>query len=284
MNRKDFTLVASDEYPLGASFFEGSASGKRHLLVIASATGVPQAYYGKFAAFMADSGCFDAITFDYRGIGKSLTGHVKDSRALMSDWGRYDIQAALAWGFERYEKVFLVGHSVAGQVFPVADLSVKVSAAYFVGSQCAASHLWDGRHKLFVNFFWLVANPLPTKILGYMPAFVVGGGEHLPKKAALEWRSWGLHPDGILQSGQARASYARLELPVHFVNLADDRMLAPARAVQRLKAQYVNAQTSYEQLVPAQLGLKAIGHFGFFKSRYREKLWQLPLDYFRHRL
>ena len=278
---KEITLVTSDGYALAANLFAGNSSATQ-LIVVASATGVPREYYKKFAGFLSEPGQFDALTFDYRGIGGSLKGKVSESKARMSDWGRYDLQAALAWGFENYSKVFLIGHSVAGQVFPLAGLSSKVSAAWFVGSQCAASHLWDGKYRLLVEFFWRVANPLPTKLLGYMPAFVVGGGLPLPKYAALEWRSWGLHRHGILQdNAEVKRQYEALKIPVHFVNIEDDHMLAPPRAVQYLRSQYANAQTSYQQLKPSEFGLREIGHFGFFKSRYKEKLWHLPLEYFR---
>ncbi len=275
------SLIASDGYSLAANHFTGNDTAGK-LVVIAPATGVPREYYSKYASFLVENGLFDALTFDYRGIGGSLEGSVKDSTASMSDWGRLDIEAALAWALDKYQQVFLLGHSVAGQVFPLAQLSLKVTAAYFVASQCAASHLWDGKYRLFVDFFWKVANPVPTKLLGYMPAFVVGGGMHLPKNVALEWRSWGLHQHGILKNDEGvKAAYDALKMPVHFVNIADDHMLAPPRAVQYLKSQYANAKTSYQQLRPADLGLREIGHFGFFKSRYREKLWHLPVEYFR---
>src|SRR4029079_15823557 len=40
------------------------------LVLIASATGVPRQYYGKFARFLTEC-ALDVLTFDYRGIGGS---------------------------------------------------------------------------------------------------------------------------------------------------------------------------------------------------------------------
>jgi predicted alpha/beta hydrolase len=274
-------LTASDGYQLSAQLFKGSTPSKA-LVVIASATGVPKPYYSKYATYLTETGPFDALTFDYRGIGESLHGPIKGFDAKMSDWGRLDLQATLAWGFGNYEKVFVIGHSVAGQVLPLAELSSRISAIWFIGSQCAANHLWDGVHRVLVDFFWKVSLPLTTKLLGYMPGMAVGGGPPLPKHVALEWRTWGLHPEGIWQGNdEVKSKFQALTMPIHFVGVQDDHMMAPPRAVQFLQSQYSNAQTTHEQLNPSDVGLKEIGHFGFFRSRVKDKLWHLPVDFFR---
>jgi len=280
MKMEPLQISASDGYLLAASHFKSDANPVS-LVIIASATGVPRAYYSKYADYVRRTGQFDVLTFDYRGIGESLHGKLRDNEARMSDWGRLDLQEALDWGFNNYQRVFLLGHSVAGQIFPLADLSPRVSAAWFIGSQCAANQLWDGYHRWLVNFFWKVANPLSSHLLGYMPGLAVGGGPGLPKQVALEWRSWGLHPHGIWQGdGEVQQMYQRLKLPIHFVGVADDHMMAPPRAVKFLQNQYAAAITTHEQLHPTDFGLKEIGHFGFFKSRLKDKLWHLPTDFF----
>lgn len=279
MTSTPLQLTATDGYQLAAGLFRAQASA-RSVVVIASATGVPQGYYAKFAAFAAERGGMDVVTFDYRGIGGSLHGKLTDNTAKMSDWGTLDLQAALAWCFSRYERVCLVGHSVAGQIFPLAELSQKVSAAWLVGSQCAASHLWDGRYRLAVKIFWHLANPLSTAVLGYMPGFVVGGGPGLPKAVALEWRRWGLHRNGVWQDDEeVIKKFKSLQLPVQFVSITDDHMLAPPRAVKYLQTQYAGARSSFLSLHPADFGLRRLGHFGFFRSRAGEILWELPITY-----
>tara|TARA_R110002012_G_scaffold259550_1_gene441101 strand:- start:1760 stop:2614 length:855 start_codon:yes stop_codon:yes gene_type:complete len=281
MNATPHQLTASDGYQLSAALFKASTPSKA-LVVIASATGVPKPYYSKYAAYLAETGLFDALTFDYRGIGESLHGPIKAFDAKMSDWGRLDLQAALSWGFGNYEKVFVIGHSVAGQVLPLAELSSRISAIWFIGSQCAANRLWDGMQRLLVDIFWKVSLPLTTKLLGYMPGIAVGGGPPLPKHVALEWRSWGLHPQGIWKDDKTvKEKFEALTMPIHFVGVHDDHMMAPPRAVKFLQAQYSNTQTTHEQLNPSDFGLKEIGHFGFFRSRFNDKLWHLPADFFR---
>ncbi|MEQ8807570.1 MAG: hypothetical protein RIE59_00765, partial [Imperialibacter sp.] len=76
MNTTPHQLTASDGYQLSAQLFKASTPSKA-LVVIASATGVPKPYYSKYAAYLAETGLFNVLTFDYRGIGESLHGPVK---------------------------------------------------------------------------------------------------------------------------------------------------------------------------------------------------------------
>src|SRR3546814_11795643 len=52
--------------------------GGRGLVIINAATGVLARYYHRYAAFLAGRG-FDAITYDYRGIGDSRPPRLKRS-------------------------------------------------------------------------------------------------------------------------------------------------------------------------------------------------------------
>src|SRR5215831_9165386 len=79
------TLEALDGRPIGARVYE-TPSRARATLLVNSATATPQTYYGRFAEWAARRG-FRVITYDYRGIGSSLAGHVRDEEASMADWG-----------------------------------------------------------------------------------------------------------------------------------------------------------------------------------------------------
>jgi predicted alpha/beta hydrolase len=85
-------LIARDGYRLGGTLFRPARDGERAALIL-PATGVPQAYYAKFAAFLAGRG-FTVLTFDYRGIGRSLHGDVREVDARMRDWALLDAAAA----------------------------------------------------------------------------------------------------------------------------------------------------------------------------------------------
>ncbi len=277
---KTFQIVTSNANQLSATHYSESAHQK--IIIITAATGVPQGYYHKFASHVQSRG-YDAVTFDYSGIGQSGNHHTKTQ---MSDWGRYDLDAVIQWCSERYSSIFLLGHSVGGQIFPFVSQPDLVSAAYFVASQSAFWKHWEGLERLKVLWFWYFNVPVLTRLYGYLPNWgMKSNGEHLPSPVAREWMAWGRHPEGVLQGLQDRRMLIdRIKIPMKFVSLADDHTLAPVNAVKELMKQYSNALSSHEHIIPAAIGLKRIGHFGFFKEKMKDKLWHMPIEFFDQNL
>jgi len=56
--------------------------------------------------------------------------------------------------------------------------------------------------------------------------------------------------------------------------LNSDDTYAPRAAVEALHSLYVGAQLERRHLSPQDLGVKEIGHFGFFKESFRSTLWE----------
>lgn len=275
-----FEIKTDDKASINATLFK-SEKKSPHLIIMGPATGAPQHYYRAFATYASKYSDFDVLTFDYRGIGKSLKAPIKQSKAKMSDWGALDLKAVIDWSDKKYHKVFLLGHSVSGQLFPKAKNHQRINAAYFVGSQSAYMGHWKGLFWLQVFVFWYISLPITTALYGYMPGWAMGGKVDLPKGVAREWRKWALHPQGVLQGNkQMVEEFASVRTPLHFVNIMDDRLLAPAAATHALMHCYKNAVTSYQYIKPKDLGLDEIGHFGFFKSRFQKKLWSMPMFFF----
>lgn len=277
---KKIKLITKDGVQLAANLFHNNAR-KSNLIIVAPAAGVPQYYYRNFAAFASQDFDFDVLTFDYRGIAGSLSQPIKDEKSTMSEWGSKDMNVVFKWGNKNYNKIFLIGHSVAGQIFPKAEQAKSVSAAYFVCTQTASKKYWSGWPKVVVNLFWHVAIPLALKIYGYLPKWILGG-QDLPGGVTREWRKWGLHPQGVLQGNQlVKNQFNQLHIPIHFVNVEDDRILAPVNATRELMHYYSNAITTFQHIRPKDLHIKKLGHFGFFSCGHKEKLWSMPIMYFR---
>ncbi|RED99851.1 alpha/beta hydrolase family protein [Marinoscillum furvescens] len=275
-----FELLTADKTTISATLHT-HAEKSPHLIIIGPATGAPQYYYHGFAKYASQYKDFDVLTFDYRGIGKSLKGSVKDAKATMTDWGAQDLAAAIRWGDKRYDKICLIGHSVAGQIFPKAPNNDRILAAYFVGSQTAYYGKWRGLWLLYVLIFWYVLIPITTALYNYLPGWTMGGKIAVPKPAAKEWRRWGIHPEGVLQGDPQMAKrFANVKIPLHFVSIQDDKLLAPGRATQALMHYYKNAVTSFQFIKPKDLKLSKIGHFGFFKKEFRKQLWPMPIFFF----
>ena len=239
------------------------------------ATGVPQSYYAKFAAYLAERG-FSVLTFDYRGIGRSLSGHVRDVRARMQDWALLDAAAAFAFFGEK--RIRVVGHSFGGQALGLLPDLTRISAALFVGSQ---SGYWKNWPLLGRVWMWPATHaglPLASKLFGYFPGSRLGFGEDLPAGVALQWASWCRHPRYLMGALGVEEVYSKVKLPIRAYAITDDAF-APPPAVEALRRLYPNARWETRRVAPPDVGVKAIGHFGFFRERFRDSLWREAADW-----
>ena len=105
----------------------------------------------------------------------------------------------------------------------------------------------------------------------------------IPTGAMFQWRRWCLTPDYIL-SGEpgARAAYASAEFPVLALTFADDELLLEDGS-RMLHAAYSKRPADYRLIVPAEFGLKRIGHFGFFKPQSEAALWPVVTKWIEDR-
>lgn len=276
---QQFDIRTEDDCLLRATLFSAEDSNKLVLIIPASAT--PQRYYRRFASFLQQQG-YSALTFDYRGIGESLNGDVRMSRACMSDWGKYDLRAVIDWTSKKYSHIYAVGHSVAGQILPLSGLDDKLEAVFLVASQNTSMYYWRGYPKWLILLFWYLVIPLMLRIYGYLPGWAVGGKTPLPANAAKEWKAWGTHRDGMVYGLKEREqAFANVSSRMHFVAVADDKVFAPEMAVRKLMAQYSNAESSFQLLRPTDFDLRKIGHFGFFRKQ-NKILWQQVFAFLRN--
>jgi predicted alpha/beta hydrolase len=263
----EVSLTAADGYALSGTLY-GERSGRAVLIM--PATGVPQGYYGKFAAWLGGRG-FQVLTFDYRGIGRSLSGSVRAVSARMRDWALLDAAAALQH-VSASPKIFVVGHSFGGQAMGLLPDPGRISAALIVGSQ---SGYWRNWPALGRAWMWPAAHvllPGISHLLGYFPGSRLGFGEDLPKGVALEWASWCRHPTYLIGALGVEQDYARFSAPIRAYAVSDDNF-APPSAVQALLELFPAARSEMRRVTPRELGVKSIGHFGFFRERFRATLW-----------
>lgn len=181
-------------------------------------------------------------------------------------------------------QILLVGHSVAAQIFPLAENYHRVSAAYFVASQSAYWKLWNGKERAMVFALWHFSIPLATKLFGYFPGWMLGNAEDLPAGVAREWARWACHPDYILSHDPSvRGKFQRVHIPLKFVSFTDDALIAPKRAVLAIASWFGSTDKEHRHIHPREIGAKAIGHFGFFRESFRKTLWQEALAWLRAR-
>jgi predicted alpha/beta hydrolase len=120
---------------------------------------------------------------------------------------------------------------------------------------------------------WHLAVPLASRLFGYVPGWL-GTKEDLPGGVAREWAAWCRRP-GFLFEGHAerRRGFERFAKPFLAYSFADDDY-APRAAVESLLDAYREARVDHRHVTPREVGAPAIGHFGFFRERFRETLWR----------
>ncbi len=277
-------IAAADGFRLAATLFR-AAHADAPLVIIAAATAVKRGYYEKFARFLAQHG-LHALTFDYRGIGGSRPARLKGFRAEMHEWGELDLAGVIDWATEVLAppQILYVGHSVAGQILPLAKNHRRVSAAYLVASQSGYWKLWNGKERMMVFALWYLSIPIATALFGYFPGWMLGNAEDIPAGIAREWARWGRRPEYLLSHARdTQSKFAAVQIPLKLVSFADDALIAPQRAVATIASWYGSTNKEHMHLHPIQIGVKAIGHFGFFRESFRDALWRDAVAWLQER-
>ncbi|HZE59128.1 MAG TPA: alpha/beta fold hydrolase [Burkholderiales bacterium] len=266
----EITLTAADGYTLGAATFGTTG---RPVLVM-PATGVPQSYYAKFALYLAERG-FSVLTFDYRGIGRSKNGDLRTMTARMRDWALLDAATAFR---HLSDDVLVVGHSFGGQTIGLLSQPERIRGALLVGSQSGYWRNWPPLGQLWMWPTTHLGLDAVTRLFGYFPGSRLGFGEDLPPGVANEWASWCRNPRYLVGALGVDEAYARVRSPFRAYAISDDAF-APLPAVDALGRLYPNARWETRAVAPRQLGVDSIGHFGFFRERFRDSLWREAADW-----
>ena len=270
------SIPALDGYRLGASVHW--AAEPRGVVVVNAATGVPHRFYRHFAAYLAGQG-WTTVTYDYRGIAASRQGPVRRSGARMRDWGLLDMPGAVAWsaGLD-LGPVFVVGHSVGGQLMGLTDRPDQVAAMVTVSAQSGHWRYQGGAQKAVVAAHTHLTFPVLAHVLGFVPWGRVGAGEDLPKRVALEWARWCRDRRYVMGDASLPLTrYQQFEAPILALSVSDDDW-GTARSVAVMMRAYPHV--TQREVTPEAAGLPSLGHVGFFRPT-AEPLWTMVTDWFR---
>lgn len=273
-----FQVVTDDGVPLAADLHlpPGPAHAK---LLLGPAMGVSRRFYASFLGELARHGIASMVV-DYRGIGGSRTRPLHAEPARLSDWGERDLAAATAAltdlhvdGVGRAAPTLFVGHSVGGQLFGLLQ-DAPFRAALLIGSQAGYWRHWKGPSRVAMAALWFGAIPLFTHTLGYLPMRAFGQGEDIPGGVAREWATWGRDRRyiGIRAAELAEPGYTHWRGALRALSIADDGY-APEAAVRALAEAYRSAAVEVVTVRPGDVGVRRIGHFGWFHPRHRHTSW-----------
>ena len=266
-------MRARDGRDLAARIFAPRSQARAAAVVLAG-TAIPQGFYARFAAFLAERD-IAVLTFDYRGTGLSRTVPLREERATMSEWATLDVEAALEALDARFSHVprVAVAHSFGGQALGLARSARRVvSRAVLVGSQSGFVGNWPRPQRLRNQLVFGAVMPAAAATLGYWPADM-GLGDGLPGGVMREWARWCRTP-GYLAAfvPESERFHAQLSIPLRSYRPLDDDY-APEAAVEELLGWYTKAQIERRVVAPRELGARAIGHYGLFRERVGGALW-----------
>lgn len=271
----DVTIPALDGDLLAATLYSGD-NREGPVVLVSSGTAIPRQYYARFGKWLAQRGASHVVTYDYRGIGGSWPqGERRDFEYLMSDWARLDYPAMIDYMGSQYpgRPLYTIGHSFGGQVFGLSDRNEQVEKSVLIASMFGHWRRMTFPDNYKAWFMLSVIGPMAGRYYGYIPGRF-GLGEDMGLAAFKEWARWCktrnyFFDDPAMVETRNFASYRGKMLAI---GMQDDPWGTP-ELVDALVENFTNAQLERWEFSTAEAGGK-IGHFGFFKERYKTVLWE----------
>ncbi len=270
---------ASDGYPLIGTLYTPEHGIKANI-VLSSATGVPQAFYRRFAEYATQFG-YQVLTFDYRGVAQSAPKRLKGFKMSYLDWGTLDLAAAIDFLAQDPIPLFMVGHSYGGQALGLAPNHAKVTAMYCFGTGAGWHGYMPFKEKMKVQVIWNIIFPPMVAVAGYLPWSKLNMGADLPIGVYQQWRKWCKNPTYFFADPEQHAliaQYAQVKTPIYAVSALDDDWALP-NSRHAFMQHYRQAPMQFINISASDYGLKEIGHMGYFRKG-SEKIWDEILQAF----
>ncbi len=280
---ESYIIKSFDGYPISVHEFIPKSPNHK-TIVFAPAVAVPQKFYFHLAEYLAEKGC-NVFTFDYRGIGTSLSRSIQSlNEHGFFSWAM-DFKSISKYAAEEYpdNKKYMIGHSYGGNSIGFSDAYQYYDKYLTIASQFGFYKHFSLRMQILIYFNFKLFVPITTSLLGYYPSGWFGLGKPLTTKAAKDWAIFLLHPDSMLYFTKENTNthYENIKNPMLLVSIDDDNF-APKKSVDILGNRvYQNANVTRKHLNPSDFNLKTIGHFDFFRIKNRDILWPIINDWFQ---
>ena len=267
---------------LAASLYT-PAKPPRKAVLIAPATGIGRRFYHAFAEYLAGEG-YGVLSFDFQGVGDSLTGRLKDCPASLVSWGANDLSAALDELTRQFPQAtsHLIGHSAGGQLPGLMPNAARLSSLLAVAGSSGRLANMPASYRPRAELFMRVIIPLSNALTGVSRTDLVGMGGPLPRAAGAQWARWCLGR-GYVETGFGREvqehCYDTLDIPSLWLNASDDEIAVNANVDDMVRVfSGLAPRAEKRTLIPAEHGLGSIGHMGFFK-RSSQVLWPIAAEW-----
>ncbi|WP_338563683.1 alpha/beta hydrolase family protein [Acinetobacter sp. KS-LM10] len=271
------SIICSDDYILSARFYSAQPIQTGSAILISPATGITKTFYHALAEWLSKQG-HAVLTFDFRGIGESLYGPLKESKASIQDWGQLDLPAAIETLLKKTssDRVTIIGHSAGGQLLGITHNHSKVEKLIAVAA--SSGHVKDlkGRTKFMAPIMFNIIFPLSNTLKGYGATKFLGMGENLPKNVAKQWSLFCSKPGYVLNAiGKTifEDFHHEVKTPITVFWASDDE-IATEKNVKDLLRLYPNTETNMIEIKPQQYKHQSIGHMQMFKKSH-QNIWPI---------
>ena len=279
MNKQKIKIKCEDGVELSAILLLPEIQPKA-VVQINSATATPKEYYLPFANYLTENG-FVACVFDYRGVCESTpAGGLRGCEYDYVMFGQRDMPAVLDFLDAKFPSLpkLIMGHSVGGQKVGMMPNHRKIKGMVTYATSVGYWGFMPLGYKLQTLFFFHIFTPISNVLFGYVAAKKLGLMEDLPKQVVLDWRHWCSVPEYFFNKKYAPTSadkgfFQELTFPIQ-VYWATDDPISNARSVSMFW-KYVKSSggIKIDSISPQAIGVKALGHFGFFRKKFKEILW-----------
>lgn len=268
MRRETLRITASDGASAALEIFRPDGVAQAALLWL-PALGVGIGPNVRFATALADAGIAVAV-HEWRGLGSS------DRRAsFRCDWGYReilddDLRAAAAAARAAVPDVpwCIGGHSLGGQfaLIDAARHADAFAACVLVGSGHPYWRGFAGARAAAVRML-LPLIPAITALRGHFPGERLRFAGREASRLMRDWAGTAQRGDYAVDgfAGSLDRALATFRGPVLGVRLADD-WLAPAPALDRLRAMTPHADWTTQVLSPSDFAHGRADHFGWLKQ------------------
>ncbi len=268
-------VVTKNQQQLSARFYSPEGETRAAVLIV-PAMGVTQRYYASLATWLATQGYLVA-TFDYYGIGSSQSGALRNTHVTITEWAKVDCEAMVAVISNRVagKPLYWIGHSLGGQILGMVPNNRYITKAITIA--CGSGYWPENVPSLRWKAWWLwfIVAPLTTRLFGYFPGKRLRKVGDLPEGVMNQWRKWCLHPEYMVgvEGDNIRKKYSEVDIPITSFSFTDDELMSE-KNISSLHGFYSMSRKKMSRLSPDDIGVKHIGHFGFFKDKFKKSLWQ----------
>ncbi len=245
-----------------------------NILVISSAMGVTQDFYKNIAQYLLKNN-ITVVTFDYTGIGSSLSGKIKECQATLLNWGIEDLNTVLKYCLQKFKNIPLsiLGHSIGGSLIGLSQNSIHAKTIILTCTQSGYWGHWSGFSKIKMWSYWNILFPILIDTIGYMPSRLFSPMHNLPKNVAKDWNLWCNSKTYLFQHiDSSHQFYSKYNSKLISYSVSDDEY-APKKAVDWLVNKFRNIDRISIHISPDDYNQKRLGHFGLFNIKLQDTFW-----------